>query len=1008
MGLIFGNTVYAITAVLAVFMSGLASGSALLGRWSGRVARPVALYGWIELCIAGFGAISLVGLVGVRELYRASYEAAAGAPAGLMGLRFLGTAIVLLFPTLLMGGTLPILTRGLARSSQELGARLARLYWVNTLGAVGGTLAAGFLLLPELGLQRTVATAAALNVFAGVLALLLDRRFTPAERAVPSAEARVEPPRFLLGCFAAVGATAMAYEVGWTRLLATMLGSSTYAFTLMLATFLLGIVGGSWLFEKWWRRGGEVSTHTFATTQTLTALAGLLFIVYLQQLPRLVPPLLKSTGLSFGGLILAQLVTAAAAMLPAATVFGFNFPAVTALIARRAGVGSYAANVGFAYAANTLGAIAGVTATGFWLMPWLGAFRLLALTTAVNLALALLLELRAAPRRPLAALTVAALLMLVLGVTFTGAFYNRELITFNPVLYWDIYPETLTLAEVAASTDVVFAEDGLNASVAVVRAEDYTALRTNGKVDASNRDVVTQLLVGHLGMIFHPAPRRVLVIGFGSGMTVSAVARYAEVERVDCVEIEPAVIRAAPYLASLNRAVLDDPRLRVIFDDARNFLLATRETYDLIISEPSNPWIAGVSALFTDEFYREAKARLRPGGLFVQWVQAYSLFPEDLRMVLATFVPHFPKVTLWRGESADLLLLAQPGPEPLHLDRLRALWGRPELRADYERLGMRRPEGLLAFHRLGDAGLRQFAARAGLNTDDHSRLEYGAPRSLLARGLDEKNLDALRQHRPDALPTDVSFDDRNAVLAAAAETMLQLEENGEAEGLLAQLPSEYAPPEVELVRGRLLLARHQMSEARRAFEGVLAADANRLEAAIGLADVARRLLQYDTAELLYRQVLARQAGHAAALEGMAQLESARENWAAAAEWQERLVRARPEPAAADYARLGEFLFRAGDVQGAEPALRAALARDPYSFSALRTLGALLCQRKDWSQAARQLEATVRFHPDADPGAYLALADAYRGLGDRRAARAILRKGLRIFPGNQEMESALSR
>ena len=254
LGLIFGHTAYAIATVLAVFMGGLAAGSAWLGRSSDDKTRPVALYGWIEMGVAASGTLSLAGLAGVRAAYVAAYAYAAGHVAGLLALRFTGAALVLFVPTFLMGGTLPVLVRGLTRNSAELGARLARLYWVNTAGAVAGALAAGFVLLPRLGLRQTLGVAVGLNVLAGALALRLARHETASIAAATTppaprqSSAPALPPRFLLVCFAVVGATAMAYEIGWTRLLATQLGSSTYAFTLMLATFLAGIVIGSAIF----------------------------------------------------------------------------------------------------------------------------------------------------------------------------------------------------------------------------------------------------------------------------------------------------------------------------------------------------------------------------------------------------------------------------------------------------------------------------------------------------------------------------------------------------------------------------------------------------------------------------------------------------------------------------------------------------------------------------------------------------------------------------------------
>ncbi|HWQ03066.1 MAG TPA: fused MFS/spermidine synthase, partial [Candidatus Nitrosotenuis sp.] len=255
LGQVFGNTVYAIATVLAVFMGGLALGSAYLGRISERVNNPVALYGWIEMIIAGAGALSLAGLALVRQIYFAAYQEFSGSMITLLALRFFGAAIVLLLPTFLMGGTLPILVQGLTLSSAELGRRVSRLYWVNTLGAVAGTFTAGFFLLPMLGLRQTVGVAVALNVLAGAISLLMARGMSRkvegsaiAESAAPVESAPLVTPFHLLAGFALVGATAMAYEICWTRLLSTAVGSSTYAFTLMLGTFLAGIVLGSLLF----------------------------------------------------------------------------------------------------------------------------------------------------------------------------------------------------------------------------------------------------------------------------------------------------------------------------------------------------------------------------------------------------------------------------------------------------------------------------------------------------------------------------------------------------------------------------------------------------------------------------------------------------------------------------------------------------------------------------------------------------------------------------------------
>ena len=324
LGLLFGHTAYASTTVLAVFMAGLASGSLWLGQRAERVRQPLALYGWIELGVAATGAASLAGLSGVRWLYYHLYPLVSHSGLSLLAVRIVGASLVLIVPSFLMGGTLPILVCGLtprgSKGSTQIGRRVSRLYWVNTLGAVAGAIAAGFLLLPTVGLRLSVASAVLLNACVGGVALRVSRHFELIPPISPASQARSTPPPrqnaqsgkpalvgFLFAAFALVGATAISYEIAWVRLLATTLGSSTYAFTLMIATFLLGITLGSMFYERWASRH-QPSLATFARTQTLISMAALLFLVFFRELPRVLPAILEITDDSFSGLVLASLL----------------------------------------------------------------------------------------------------------------------------------------------------------------------------------------------------------------------------------------------------------------------------------------------------------------------------------------------------------------------------------------------------------------------------------------------------------------------------------------------------------------------------------------------------------------------------------------------------------------------------------------------------------------------------------------------------------------------------
>jgi spermidine synthase len=1026
LGLIFGHTAYAVATVLAVFMAGLASGSAWIGGRSERWARPIALYGWLELGVAATAAISLAGLAGVRAAYVAAYPYAAGNYSALLALRFAGAALVLFLPTFLMGGTLPVLVRGLTRNAAQLGARLSRLYWINTAGAVAGTFAAGFLFLPALGLRRTLGIAVALNLAAGVLALVLAREelatTSSDELSLPGKVARIEeeappglaplksagsaPSRFFLVCFAIVGATAMSYEIGWTRLLSTQLGSSTYAFTLMLGTFLAGIVVGSALFERWSRRREPGST-TFAATQTLTALAALAFLVFFTRLIEVLPPILRATHESFRGLVLAQFVTSTLAMLPTAVVFGFNFPAVVVLIARprpstEAGDG---AAVGSAYAWNTLGAIVGAIAAGFWLMPRLGSFHLLAATAGVNLALAAAISFASAQRPSRKFLAVAEnffMLIVAAFIGFSNYFYDPAVASFNTMMYWNLYDRPLTLRENAHALDIVYFRDRLNANISVAKTDDYIALRTNGKVDASNHDATTQLLLGHLAALAHP-PRRVLLVGFGSGMTASALVGYPELERLDVVEIEPAVVGAAPLLAKLNRNVLLDPRVHVTFDDARNFLFTTREKYDLIISEPSNPWIAGVATLFTREFYAAVNGRLARGGIFVQWMQAYSLYPEDLRMLFATFLSEFHGATLWHGDAPDLILMA-PSPPPGEIfQRAQALYKLPRLHDDFAQLGMEEASGLFGFYLLDDAGLRKFSSGVQINTDDRTLLEYHAPRSLLVRGLEDENRDAILVEQKNPLPEDFPPDARDAALAASAATSVNQEDADGADRFLRALDNRPATAQIARIRGRAALAHSNYQTAFRAFDAALVMEPASTEAAWGVAEADRRFGNNEKARDAFQRILTRDPGNLQTLGSLVKLDLDFSRWDEAENLQRRLIAADTHASAAAYAQLAEILLREDKMDEAYRAMLDCLAQDPYNYQTQRNLGELLAKQNKWTEARQHLEFVMRYFPDEDEKIYPLLFQADKALGDPSAAAKTVRFALRMFPDNSELK-----
>jgi spermidine synthase len=1001
LGLIFGHTLFAIATVLAVFMAGLATGSAFIGRWRSQT-KPVVLYACIELLIAATGILSLAGLSSVGWLYVKVYPDVAGLSALLLAVRFFGAVAVLFVPTFLMGGTLPVLVRGIARNSVELGNCVSQLYWINTSGAVVGTLVSGFILLPTFGLRGTIATAVALNILSGFVAFRipekLDRQevLTDSQVVAPSSLVGPQPTlTMLVFLFAVVGFTAFTYEIAWTRLLSITVSSSTYAFTTMLAMFLTGIVLGSASFQYFLSHSGRISLVNFSRTQTWIGIAALSSLVMFHWALPIVPFLLRATHRTFGGLLLAQFVTCGLTVLPVATIFGFAFPLVVALFA---GTGSSSETssviVGRAYAANTVGSIVGSLATGFWLVPSLGSFRVIAAAAGVNFLLA-----AATSGRRIIPLALNLLSLVAVFVVGSSSYlFNRSLFSLSTVLYGSDYQSHLTLDELATTSDLVFVKDGINDSVAVSRSDNYVALRVNGKVDASTGDVRTQLLLGHLGAAFEPVPRRVLIIGFGSGMTVSAVARYPDVERIDCVEIEPAVISAAPFLRSLNRDVLSDPRVHIVIDDARNFLLTTREKYDLVLSEPSNPWIAGVAALFTNEFYAAVRRTLAPGGKFVQWIQAYSLAPTDLKMVVATLMPHFAEVTLWRAAGPDLLLLARSDDKQLNFRRLRSLWQNKPIRDDFENMDIHQPEGLTAYYLLDDAALRKMSNGAALNTDDRTLLEYRAPRTVLASSLYETNQELINGLRDGPLPTNLDSSDISRALLAGSRTAIDLGDPITINKFIGALKSQSDSAPKDIDQGLFELTRGAFRDSKSLFEAALKKDPTALDATHWLAIAEHRNGDEAAARAHVDEILRRSPDYLPALTDKMEFAVDRNAWGIAVLAQLNRMAVMPDPPASEYCRLGAIWMKMFNTKEAEPVLVRGLTKDPYSYACHLQLGELYRETDQFPLARQHFEFIVRFYPDSNPSVFASLASVYLNLGDAKAADSVLKKGRRVFPG----------
>jgi spermidine synthase len=748
-GLVFGNTTEAVAMVLATFMGGLAAGGALAARRAS--ARPLRAYARVETAIGATALLSVPLLRALPAVYAglASRLGLEGAAESLV--RAAASAAILMPATVLMGATIPLAVEHLARLSGGLRAAFGRLYLANTLGGAAGVALGPFLLLPALGVSGTLVAAAVANLLVGAAA----RRFSLTDETgalavpalAPAETAGTGLPPSLLGALAfASGAFAFGLEVLWTRSFALVIGSSVYAFSLMLLAVLLGIAAGTAVHERVRHRLGRDGRALggLLVGAGLAAVAGALA---LGRAPGAFLGLMTGLPVTFAAHQAASFAVCLSLMLPVTVPLGLTFP----LLAAGAEPGGGAqGTAGRLYAWNTAGALAGALGAGFVLVPALGlqpSFVALAALPVVAGAAAL------AWSRPGALLPrLAALLLLAAAFTWAAPRFR----TWDPlVMTAGVYKYGLEwreragfdLADLAAERRLVFHEEGREAVVAVAErpGSGRRFLSVNGKTDAGSgaEDVLTQRFVAHLPLLAHEAPRRVLVVGWGAGATAASAALYP-VETLECVEIEPATFRAAPLFEALSGAVRRDPRFRIVFRDGRNHLLRSAVPWDVVVSEPSNPWISGVSNLFTREFYAVVARRLAPGGVFGQWFHYYNLDPADVKVELATFASVFPHVSVWLvppltggGEgslTADLVLVGSPEPHTLDLERLRRAFAGP-VGADLRATGVVRDEtALVAAWAMDRDTLLRFAEDPAfprgtpLNTDDQPWIELRAPR----------------------------------------------------------------------------------------------------------------------------------------------------------------------------------------------------------------------------------------------------------------------------------------
>ncbi|HEY0512484.1 MAG TPA: fused MFS/spermidine synthase [Thermoanaerobaculia bacterium] len=732
---LFGSTAAVFSSVLSVFLLGLALGALGVGRLADRAARPWRLLAWLQIGLGAYCAFSMPIFDAARHTFLAIFPGdLAPLPAALGKLLVVFFAMIV--PTLAIGAVFPLAVRLYGRDLASLGRDLSLVYGLDTLGAALGALLAGFYLVPELGLAESTWLLGLAAVGLG-LVILAAKRGRPQERPADLPPASAEdiatgraPLGPILATFFLSGAAALLLETGWNRFFSLLNGTHVYSTSTVLAGFLIGIGAGSLLMARWIDRIREPFAFV-AYLYAAIALCGMLVFRSEGLFTRAYFAIFHASGGYYGfqlgvGLVIILIVVLAT------LAMGANFPLVTRLATRAAA--ERGTSAGRVFFANALGAVLGAFLAEFVLLPAWGFPGLMTATLAVYaIAAVVFLALPGGGRRwahaaVCAILLGAAVLLSPLVIPFrmpVQALYYHGLRDGSLEAY----------RRDSAGLKVVEQRQGFYGQVSVVRSGGDLLLKNNGKTDAGTavRDNRTQLLLGHLPMLFHPHPRRVLAIGLGGGFTVRAVVHHPEPQSITVAEIDPLVVDAARrWFSPYNDRALDDPRVRVVTNDGRNFIDGSKERFDVITSEPPNIWVAGVSGLFTEEFYRSAAAHLASGGILCQWVPLYEMKREDFRTMLHTITMVFPNVTFWQV-GTDVILLASREPFQAELEPTKARLRSSALAQDFLAIGLTgsrvlqvmnspavRPDQVPAFLGAIDA----------LNVDDKPVLEFSTARNL--------------------------------------------------------------------------------------------------------------------------------------------------------------------------------------------------------------------------------------------------------------------------------------
>jgi len=1034
---VFGNTVYSASTVLTAFMFGLALGSFLMGRISSRIAWPLKTYALLQVGVAIFALLIPIAVSLSHISYSFTYSALSSNFYVLSLVRFIVSCLILIPPATLMGGTLPILSRAVVRRESAVGGEVGNLYSLNTLGAVLGCFLAGFILIASFGLRGAMYFAVGMNVVVALWAFRISKHFPTdvsasskgiedAEIPADSTHSRSDEPgvktNIVLLAYAISGFAAMGCELVWTRLLVYIFGTTTYAFSIMLTTFLLGIGIGSAISSRFVDRIKR-PIRTFALLEVLLGIAVLGSVLLLADFVVINRKIIDILNIgSWQGRVMLTFIEAGLIMLPSTLIMGAIFP-----IAGRIGVKSVrlvGRGIGNIYSANTFGGILGSVAAGFVLLPALGAARSMLFVICLFLAVALLLY---------TFMTRDKVRRIILSTVF-AVFVISNILLVPPSLFNNL------LNANEEGSELIFWDEGVSGTVTI---HDYPTERLIA-VDGCNvagtlfELRTTQKLQGHIPLLIHPDPRDVLQIGFGSGETSKVVLLHG-VESFDCVEICQGVINAAPYFADINSNVVDDARLGLKITDGKNYVRLVRKKYDVILNDSTYPTLSGSSALYTRDHFQTCWEKLNSGGVFSSWVPL-DLREIDLKTIFRTFSEVFPDSSLWlapNSENKHALILGVKGNLEIDLEGFKESMSEEGILRDLQDTGLHDPFSLLSSFLLDPKGIKVFSSGGMVNTDNSPYLEFYAPRRYTLatdKMMWSRNLEDISAQRVSVAKylTNCSSEDeekisryfestshlirgiiaqlRGDALEPARQYRLALSANPDdksaqlllnevvsrSEALKGIKDSDVSPALRHFELGMSYWGEGKYEEASEEFEKTLKIDPDHVEAHTNLGNSYKKLGRTAEAITEYKTALKLNPSRVPAMYNLATLYLELDQTNEAEDILRKVAEGKTEYTPFAYNLLGNIRLKRGDANGAMEGYKRAIEAGPGYAKPHFNLALLYDKSGKMEEAAHEYETTVKLDPGSVQ-AYNNLGYVYERLGQNEKAEDAYDSAIKVAP-----------